>query len=145
MANGSVLTRLLSSLWGTPHDYKASTQIFPDLSVDQIALELDLIERGRVRGGRDEPPSDASAFDEVEAKIVERVEAEKKASHGILEDQLQTTADRLASLDLEGRFAMIQQVAPECIGTFRASIATGRDELHALRRPNRSRQRERKS
>lgn len=134
MANGSVLARLLASLWGAPHEYRPSTQIFPDLSVDKIAAELDLAERARARGGRDEPSSDSSGLDEVEARIVERVEAEKKASQGILEEQLQTTADRLASLDLEGRFALIQQVAPECIGTFRASLATGRDELHALRR-----------
>jgi hypothetical protein len=132
----------MEGLRRAPHDYQPSTQIFPDLDVAKLSAELDLERRGRKRGERVDPADDAAEFDETEALIIERIEAEKKQAHALLEEQLQTAADRLAGLDFEGRFGMIQQVAPACIGDFRAEVATGRDELHALRRRLRDHEKE---
>jgi hypothetical protein len=51
----------------------------------------------------------------------------------LLDEQL-VYAERLAGLDFEARFALIEQAAPEAIGSLRAEAAQGRDELHRLRR-----------
>ncbi|MQT11924.1 hypothetical protein [Segnochrobactrum spirostomi] len=134
MANTSVLPRLLAGLRKAPHDYRPSLQVFPDLEVERIAVELRLSERGAERGARDEPAMLQTQFDEVENRIVEKVQSEHKAAHGVLAEEMRAYTERLAVLDFEGRFALIRQAAPEAVSEFRAEAAQGRDELHRLRR-----------
>jgi len=86
------------------------------------------------RGARDEPASDSVACDDVENRIIERIEAEKHSAHGLLLDELRTYQERLTGLDFEGRFGTIRQAAPAAVSEFRAEAAQGRDELHSLRR-----------
>jgi len=116
------------------HDYRASLEVFPALNVDKLAADLGLTRAGAERGSREEPASDTVAFDDVENRIVERVEAEKNAAHGTLLDELRTYRERLSGLDFEGRFGTIRQAAPAAVGEFRAEAAQGRDGLHSLRR-----------
>jgi hypothetical protein len=116
------------------HDYRASLELFPALNVDKLAADLDLTRVGAERGAREEPASDTAAFDDVENRIIERVEAEKNTAHGTLLDELRTYQERLSGLDFEGRFSTIRQAAPAAVGEFRAEAAQGRDELHSLRR-----------
>ena len=130
----SALGRLVNGLKREPHDYRPSLEAFPVLNVDKLAADLRLAEAGASRGARDEPAADSSAFDDVENRIVERIEAEKNAAHGTLLDELRTYKERLTGLDFEGRFATIRQAAPAAVSEFRAEAAQGRDELHSLRR-----------
>lgn len=130
----SALTRLLGRLSRPPHDYRASLQTFPDLDSRRIAEELELERLGSERGAKEEPASASTGLDEVERRIVERVEAEKKRAHAIVEDEMRTYAERLASLDFEGCFGSLRQTVPACIGEFRAEVAKGLDELHGSRR-----------
>jgi hypothetical protein len=130
----TALARLLNGLKRQPHDYRASLEIFPALNIDKLASDLALAKIGAERGGRQEPASDSATFDDVEARIVERVEAEKNAAHGLLLDELHVYKERLTSLDFEGRFGTIRQSAPAAVSEFRAEAAQGRDELHSLRR-----------
>ncbi|MER8554245.1 hypothetical protein NKH37_18945 [Mesorhizobium sp. M1217] len=88
---------------------------------------------GQERGERNEPPSISTSLDDIEAAIIERVEMEKKQSHGALEDELRTYSERLSSLDFEGKFAAIRHAAPACVGEFKAEVAKGLDDLHSLR------------
>ena len=79
-------------------------------------------------------PRISSAYDDVESRIIERIEAENNVAQGTLLDELRTYKERLTSLDFEGRFATIRQAAPAAVSEFRAEAAQGRDELHSLRR-----------
>jgi hypothetical protein len=128
------LSRLLETVKRPSHDRRPSIEVFPDLDVNRVAADLQLERFGKERGGRGEPLTSSATLDEVEARIVERVEQEKKRAHGILEDELQTYADRLSALDFEGRFSAIEQAAQACVGTFKAEVAKGRDDLHGARR-----------
>jgi hypothetical protein len=130
----SALGRLVNGLRREQHDYRPSLEVFPTLNIDKLAGDLALVQAGAKRGERQEPASDSSAFDDVESRIIERIEAENNVAHGTLLDELRTYKERLTSLDFEGRFATIRQAAPAAVSEFRAEAAQGRDELHSLRR-----------
>jgi hypothetical protein len=128
------LARLRELLGRSQHPYRPATQIFLDLNVDQIAGDLNLIQRGAERGAENRPGATAEALDDVEHQIVERVESHKQDAHSIYLDHLHTYDERLVALNFEERFATIQQAAPEAVGDFSAEASLGRDELFALRR-----------
>ena len=131
---GSALARLLNGLKREAHDYRPSLELFPALNIDKLAKDLALAAAGAERGAHDEPAADSVALDDVENRVIERVEAEKNVAHGLLLDELRTYQERLAGLDFEGRFGTIRQAAPAAVSEFRAEAAQGRDELHSLRR-----------
>jgi hypothetical protein len=93
-----------------------------------------LAQIGAKRGSSEEPATDSVTLDKIEARIVERIEAENNVAHGTLLDELRTYKERLTGLDFEGRFSTIRQAAPAAVSEFRAEAAQGRDELHSLRR-----------
>jgi hypothetical protein len=125
---------MVSGLKREPHDYRASLDVFPTLNVARLAADLGAGRIGSERGAKEEPSSESATFDDIENRIVERVEAEKNSAHGILLDELHIYKERLSGLDFEGRFATIRQAAPAAVSEFRAEAAQGRDELHSLRR-----------
>jgi hypothetical protein len=125
----------LRDLFSQPqHHYKPSTQIFLDLNVDRLAAEMDLASRGAERGAENRPDSSAETLDDIEYQIVERSESHKQDAHAVYLEHLHIYDARLASLNFEERFAIIQQSAPEAVGEFAAEASLGRDELFALRR-----------
>jgi len=130
----SAIARIRALLSQPAHHYRPATTVFLDLSVDRVADEFDLVARGGERGAENRPTSDAQTLDDVEHKIVERIEAHKQDANIIYLDQLHTYDERLTALSFEERFATIQQAAPEAVGDFRAEATVGRDELFVLRR-----------
>ena len=60
------LNRLWESARKSSHDFHVSTQIFPDLDVDRVAIDLGLEKKGAERGSSNEPASNAAGFDDVE-------------------------------------------------------------------------------
>src|SRR5258708_11648290 len=130
----SAVARLHNGLKREQHDYRHSLEVFPALNIEKLAGDMGLARAGAERGTREEPASDSIAFDDVGNRIIERVEAEKNAAHGVLLDELRTYKERLSSLDFEGRFATILQAAPADVREFRSEAAQGRDVLHSLRR-----------
>jgi hypothetical protein len=138
MANSSnarkAIGRLVALLGDQQHPYKPSTQIFLELNAEKIATDIRLVELGTERGSAERPPSNSATYDDVEHRIIERLESHKQDSHAIFQQHLETYDDRTAALDFEGRFSVIQQAAPQAVGEFNAEAALGRDELYALRR-----------
>jgi hypothetical protein len=130
----SAIARLLKLISQPRHDYRPSTDVFLELNVDRIAEELDLAKIGSERGATERPAQDAQTLDDVEHRIVERIEAHKQDAHKLYLEHLHTYDERLTGLDFEERFTVIQQAAPEAVGDFRAEAALGRNELFALRR-----------
>jgi len=128
------LNRLWESVRETSHDFRASTDVFPVVDIDKLGSTLDLKEKGAAAGRLNRPGSGAQSFDETEQRIVTWVEAEKKSSYQVLEDQLQTFDSRLRNLDFEGQFGLIRQANASSLSDFKAEVASGVDELHGLRR-----------
>lgn len=130
----SALARLLKLVNEPRHDYRPSTDIFLEINIDTTAADLHIAEQGTERGAAERPATDAQTFDDVEHRVIERIEAHKQDAHKLFLDHLHTYGDRLAALDFEERFAVIRQTAPGAVGDFKAEAALGRDELFALRR-----------
>ncbi|EJB02323.1 hypothetical protein Rleg9DRAFT_7359 [Rhizobium leguminosarum bv. trifolii WSM597] len=128
------LNRLWESVRESSHDFRASTDIFPLIDIEKMGSTLDLRERGHENGKLNRPVPSAASLDEVEQRIVGRIEEEKASSYQILEDQFQTFEGRLRNLDFEGQFGLIRQANASTLSDFKAEIASGVDELHGLRR-----------
>lgn len=128
------LERLASGLRQAPHEYRPSLQVFPDVSVDALARDLQVSEQGSRNGALNLPTAASENLDEAEYAIVERIFAQQKTAHHIVIDQLDTYAQRLAALDFHGRFTIIQHAAPAAVSEFKAEAQLGRDQLHQLRR-----------
>ena len=133
MKQRSSLDRLLDGLLRAPHDYRPTTDTFPDLDPKEVAKKLRLEERARELSFRKESLRPPGQFDQIEHEIIEYVESDKKHAHQLLEQQLQNS-HRLASLDFQGRVTAIHQAAPDCIAEFRGELAKGEDALHERRR-----------
>ncbi|MFT4183184.1 MAG: hypothetical protein QM636_14850 [Rhizobium sp.] len=128
------LNRLWETARETSHDFRASTDVFPVVDVEKLSTTLGLREKGAAAGRANRPAQNAQSFDETEQHIVGWVEAEKKSSYQVLEDQFQTFDSRLRNLDFEGQFGLIRQANASSVSDFRAEAASGVDELHGLRR-----------
>ena len=130
--------RALNNLWETvreaSHDFRASTDIFPSFNVQQASRTLELQEHGAKNGAENRPPKDARGLDDVEQRIVARVEDEKKSSYQTLVDQFNLFSERIRSLDFEGQFSMIRQANASTFSEFKAAASEGVDLLHGLRR-----------
>ena len=130
----SPIARIRALLNQPTHHYRPATTVFLDLNVDRLADQLELVARGTERGAEGRPSSDAQTLDDIEHRVVERIEAHKQDAHTIYLDHLHTYDERITALSFEERFATIQQAAPEAVGDFRAEATVGRDELFVLRR-----------
>lgn len=130
----SAVARIRALLNQPTHHYRPATTVFLDLNVDRVADELQLVAHGTERGAQNRPTTDAQTLDDIEHRIVERIESHKQDAHAIYLDHLHTYDERLTALSFEERFATIQQAAPEAVGDFRAEATVGRDELFVLRR-----------
>ena len=130
----SAIARIRALLSQPAHHYRPATTVFLDLNVDRVADELGLAALGSERGAEGRPSSDAQTMDDVEHKVVERIESHKQDANVIYLEQLHIYDERMNALSFEERFATIQQAAPEAVGDFRAEATVGRDELFILRR-----------
>lgn len=133
-ARFEALNRLWESVRETNHDFRANTDIFPTFDVGKVSRTLELQERGTESGAANRPAKSARSLDEVEQRIVAKVEEEKKTSYQLLEDQFHTFSDRLRNLDFEGQFGMIRQANATSLSDFKAEAEGGVDQLHGLRR-----------
>ena len=128
------LNRLWESVRRSSHDFHPTTQIFPDLDVERVAIDLDLEKKGAERGSANEPAANAASFDENELEIIERIEREKKTALQSIEDEMRTFGERITSLDFDGQFVMIKQVNATTVTDYVAEVELGIDELHGPRR-----------
>ena len=133
-ARFDALNRLWSSVRDSNHDFRASTDIFPIIDTEKVSKSLELTDRGRDNGKNNKPVKSARSLDDVEQRIVAKVEEEKRTSYQILEDQFHGFSDRLRNLDFEGQFGLIRQANFTSLADFKAEVTIGEDELHGLRR-----------
>jgi len=104
----SPIARIRALLNQPAHHYRPATTVFLDLNVDRLADQLELVARGTERGAEGRPSSDAKTMDDIEHRVVERIEAHKQDAHTIYLDHLHTYDERITALSFEERFATIQ-------------------------------------
>ncbi|WP_246811355.1 hypothetical protein [Mesorhizobium sp. AA22] len=136
------LNKLRDKVLEANHDFRSGTQVFPSLNVDKMAKGLDLVNEGKRRGALNQPPKTAKPYDDVEYTVIERVEEVKKTSQQAVESDLQLFAGRLASLDFEDQFGLINLANSSSVSDFKAEVAVGVDELHGLRKALKDAERE---
>ncbi len=130
----SQLKKIVRALSASQHDYKVSTELFGQLSVEKIAKELDLEKIGAEKGAKNQPATSSQVRDEMETKIAERVESAKKAAHQLAEDERHTYNERISNLDFEGHFSEIRQAGPKAIVDLEVAMERGLAEMHTSRR-----------
>jgi hypothetical protein len=81
MKQRSSLDRLLDGLFRAPHDYRPTTDTFPDLDPKEVARKLRLEERARELSFRNEALRPPGQLDQIEHEIIEYVESDKKHVH----------------------------------------------------------------
>lgn len=133
-ARFEALNRLLKKALEGHHDFKASTDIFPLLDTEKVSSSLELVELGEGNGKANKPPQSARVLDEIEQRVIARVDEEKKTSYQVIEDQFQTFEDRLRNLDFEGQFGLIRQANYTSLSDFKAEVTLGQSQLHGPRR-----------
>lgn len=127
------LNKLFDSVRDASHDFRITTDPFPPLDADRIGRALDIEEKGRRNGEAGVPPEASRDLDDVERSITDRIETHRDDVYQVLEGHLSTYGTRLRNLDFDGYFSRIQVVNNASVDDFRADVAKGRDELHALR------------
>ncbi|MGE0677197.1 hypothetical protein [Pseudolabrys sp.] len=130
----SGIARLLKLVNEPRHDYRPNTDIFLEIDPETVSSDMRLAELGAERGASERPATDAHNLDDIEHRVIERIENHKQDAHHLFLDHLHTYEDRISALHFEERFAIIRQAAPEAVGDFKAEAGLGRDELYALRR-----------
>jgi len=126
--------RLLEKVRESSHDFVVTTEIFPNLDVERVTRDMNLVEEGKKRGALDQPSKTSRSLDDIELAVVGKVQDAKSTAYNNLEDQLQLFAARLGGLDFEGQFSDIHKANVEGTSDFKAEVVKGRNELHGLRR-----------
>ena len=134
MALRDTLQKLADGVLRSPHVYLPTVSSFAQLDVIKVTDHLRPKERGAHQGKMELPPTSANSLDEVEEDIVSFVEKERINSLGALESQLHTFDERIATLDFDGRFAIVRSASAEAVSEFKVESMQGKDHLHALRR-----------
>lgn len=118
----------------SPHAYVPTVSAFPELNVARAMDTLKPKIRGIEQAKNDRPPATPDVLDEIEQELVAFIEKERVNSLGALESQLHTFDERIATLDFDGRFAIVRSASAEAVSEFKVESMQGKDHLHALRR-----------
>lgn len=117
-----------------PHDYIDSTLIFPELDVDRIARLMRLTEEGENRGVHNEPPANQETFDDIENRVITKIQGEVRVIHETAIRHLRAYSERLAALKIATHLAKLSASANTARTDFNINIARGRDLLFEIRR-----------
>jgi len=106
---------------------------FLPLDIKKIKKDLRLDEKAKFNGSKQLPSSDTDDFDEVENKIINKIEAERARCLNEFNDHLTTYNQRLATLNIESRLTKVTLAAKEAISNFKEQIHQGQDDLKLAR------------
>lgn len=128
------VVRAVNSVNDAQHFYVPTLDIFQDINSEKIIKSLDIEKRAISRGEDNEPPLGSDSFDHVELEIIDHIESLKKQDKNILTNHLDTYAERLSSLNFEGRLIDIELEVQNSISELKRAIQTGLNHLHPSRR-----------
>ncbi|MGO7847599.1 DUF4064 domain-containing protein [Rhizobium ruizarguesonis] len=128
------LNKLYESIRESSHDFRITTAPFQQFDAEQLERTLELEEKGRTNGSANLPAPASKEPDEVEKTIIERVVSERDEAYRALEDRLEDYSTRIRNFDFDGHFSHVRMTNNSSVDDFRASVASGRNDLHALRK-----------
>ncbi len=128
------LDRLRGLISRPAHTYRPTVETFPDLDTQRLSKDMQLTKRGQSRGSDNQPPTDSTSLDAVEAEIIEHIGGAQKRSHDALENHLAGFRQRLIDLDFDAQFSNIKSAALGGLSDLKQELQTGVDDLHGLRR-----------
>lgn len=128
------LDRLRGLISRPAHTYRPTVETFPDIDTQRLSKEMQLAKRGQSRGSTDQPATDSTSFDAVEAEVIEHVGAAQKRAHDALENHLAGFRQRLIDLDFDAQFSNIKSAALGGLSDLKQELQAGVDDLHGLRR-----------
>jgi len=112
--------------------YRPITVRFEQPDPQKIRRELDLKNEGARRGKENLPASDETRLDEVEQKIISRLEALKNQSYETYIENRGAYAATLRSMVSRPLQARVLTAPADARSEFDKAIREGRDELHSI-------------
>jgi len=107
-------------------------QIFPELNLDRIKGDLNLVKEGEKRGDKNLPSANSEMLDDVEHGIVTFIETEQKRQQQSFSDQLNDYHQCIAGLDLETEAINITGAAQRASTEFVVKVDEGKAALFTL-------------
>lgn len=127
------LSKFYESVREASHDFRITTAPFNQFDPEQLEKTLEIEEKGGNNGSANLPATASKELDDVEKVIIERIVSERDEATQVLEDRLNDYATRIRNFDFDGHFSQVRMTNNSSVDDFRASVASGRDELHSLR------------
>ena len=113
-------------------------QVFPDIDVDRIAVDLRLEREGSKRGEKNQPASDEVKLDVIEQEVVDRVSEFRRMGISNFEEHSQVYADRIAraariSTDIQTAVGDAETDFMAEINKWNGTLANARNDLRLVR------------
>ncbi len=129
-----IFERALKRLDATPEERVATTLAFETIDAAKLADRLELETQGADRGKRNEPFSDAEAFDSVENTIIAELEEYRRKAIDRMTRSLEAYSARLQALDFENARVDILAAIEQAKADFIAEVHQGANTLFQKRR-----------
>lgn len=84
--------------------------VLPEIDIDEIAEDLDIVDKAREAGGRDLPATGATALDATEQHICDRIARLRHDGRSAAEAQVLSLRSRFAEIDLRGHIRSIKEL-----------------------------------
>ena len=107
-------------------------QPFPELNLEKIKGDLNLVKEGERHGEKNLPSSDSGMMDDVEHRIITFIETEQKRQQQAFSEQLNACHQCIAGLDLENEAINISGAAQRASTEFVVKVDEGKATLFTL-------------
>lgn len=129
MTGKGLIEKAMELLSAPGHPYVPLALQFPLIDIDVVARQLDLVDKGKTRGAKGNPATDAAVFDDVEQRIVSVIGDAKTTAQAIYHDNLHSYEQRLAALDFKLFVTEIKGASLEVCGNYLTSVNEGKGRV----------------
>ena len=132
MAKMPSFRRLVEKSNFAPHQSAVGVDTFPRLNLDVVARDLELEQHGRVRGAEEEPPVDATHFDEVEERVLAYVAGRREDALKIFRQRFDDYTNGLHGLGLQTAVTTIEGASRQGCAEIDAKVASAERSVSRL-------------
>lgn len=124
----------MKSLFGKlGSNYEAVALTFPQLDIEKVKAKFRLKDEAALRGKADIPPSNATHFDDIEQKIISKINEEVKSATEHYYDHLRSFEERINRLHAAGHSGTLENIAITAEGDFDALVQRDATSLYTAR------------
>lgn len=113
--------------------YEAAALTFPQLDIEKAKVKFRLKDEAAMRGKADIPPSNATHFDDIEQKIISKINEEVKSATERYYDHLRSFEERINRLHAAGHSGTLENIAITAEGDFEALVQRDATSLYTAR------------